>query len=305
MSRITRGKIELKREHVELPEVVGRALEISRPVVAASGHVLSVELPPERVRVYADPVRLAQVLANLLNNAAKYTERSGHIWLSCTAERDEVVISVRDDGMGIPAAMLDHIFDMFWQHEYALERAQGGLGVGLTLVRQLVDLHGGRIEAKSDGTGCGSEFIVRLPRGTDAPLARATTGAAHEVRDDSAPRTRRVLVVDDNQDSADSLAILLRLRGHDVRTAYDGESALELEGVFRPALVFLDIGLPRKNGYDVAAELRALRGKDVTIVAMTGFGQPEDRQRSREAGFDHHLVKPVDPNALAAVFDAA
>ncbi|MFN0243115.1 MAG: CHASE3 domain-containing protein [Planctomycetota bacterium] len=305
VSRITRGKIELKREHVELADVIGRALEISRPVVAASGHALSVQLPPERVRVHADPVRLAQVLANLLNNAAKYTERSGHIWLSCTAEDDEVVISVRDDGMGIPAEMLDHIFDMFWQHEVALERAQGGLGVGLTLVRQLVDLHGGRIEAKSAGVGFGSEFVVYLPRGKDPSPVRDTGRAQPGARRDAASRTRRVLVVDDNQDSADSLAILLRLRGHDVRTAYDGESALDTEREFRPAILFLDIGLPRKNGYDVAGELRALRGRDVTIVAMTGFGQLEDRQRSLEAGFDHHLVKPVDPSALAAVFDAS
>jgi PAS domain S-box-containing protein len=302
VSRITRGKVALKREHVELADVVGQALEISRPIVNSSGNSLVVELPQERVELYVDPSRLAQVLSNLLNNAAKYTERGGHIRLTSEREGDEVRISVSDDGIGIPAEMVPHIFDMFWQLEHALERAQGGLGIGLTIVRQLVDLHGGTVEARSAGIGRGSEFIVRLPVKSTPPatLPRNAPGPKHARVDGAlpAPTGLRILVVDDNQDSAESLALLLRLQGHVVRTAHDGMQALAADAEFDPDLVLLDIGLPRMNGYEAARALRERRGKDVTIAAMTGFGQAEDRRRSKEAGFDHHLVKPIDPPLL-------
>lgn len=307
VSRISRGKVELRRERVDLGDVVGQALEMSRPFVLASGHSLFVQIPPDGLVLDADPARLAQILSNLLNNAAKYTERGGRIWLACTSTDHEVVISVRDDGIGIQPEIVAHIFDMFWQHEHALERAQGGLGIGLTLVRQLVDLHGGTIEARSEGVGRGSEFVVRLPRQSGRvekapPLASPPTLPVERAR---VLAPKRVLVVDDNHDSAASLAILLRLQGHEVRTAHDGIEALEVEEAFRPHLVLLDIGLPKLHGYDVARMLRERRGAHIAISAMTGFGQPDDRRRSREAGFDHHLVKPVDPKDLVRVLDLA
>ncbi len=301
VSRITRGKISLKRETIDLADVVGRALEITRAAVTASGHTLVVHVPSERVLVDADPIRLEQVLANLLHNAAKYTEKSGHIWLTCSLEGDEIVISVRDDGIGIQPEMLEHIFDMFWQHEHAMERAQGGLGIGLRLVRQIVDLHGWRIEARSDGLGRGSEFVVRLPRDTSPPGKPDVLPSPVLERVGRPLGPMKVLVVDDNKDSAESLAILLRLRGHEVRVAHDGLSALVVEEEFRPVLVILDIGLPQKNGYDVAIELRSRRGGALSIVAMTGFGQPSDRRRSHEAGFDHHMVKPIDADVVLAI----
>jgi CheY-like chemotaxis protein/nitrogen-specific signal transduction histidine kinase len=298
VSRITRGKVVLKRENVELAAVVAQALEISRPIIHSSGNTLSVQLPQEKVTLHADPSRIAQVLSNLLNNAAKYTESGGNIRLACEMEGSELVIRVRDNGIGIPHEMLPHIFDMFWQVDHAFERAQGGLGIGLTLVRQLVDLHGGTVSVCSDGIGRGSEFTVRLP----ASIESATERERPAVKRESAPRratdSERILVVDDNQDSAESLALFLRLQGHDTRTAHDGVAALEVEREFEPRIVLLDIGLPRLNGYDTAREIRARRGRTVTIVAMTGWSQAEHRRRTMEAGFDRHLVKPVDPVVL-------
>jgi PAS domain S-box-containing protein len=304
VSRITRGKVAIQKEVIDLAEIVGQALEISRPILHASGATLAVDLPQERVMVCVDPARIAQVLSNLLNNAAKYTERGGHIWLSCKVEGDDIVINVRDDGIGIPAEMLPNIFDMFWQLEHALERAQGGLGIGLTLVRQLVELHGGRAEAHSAGLGLGSEFIVRLPARSTAeidaePEAPPTVPMARPLE------SLRILVVDDNLDSAESLALLLRLQGHEVHTAHDGVQALGVEVGLRPQIVLLDIGLPKMNGYEAARALRLRRGGELTIVAMTGWGQDSDRLRSQDAGFDHHLVKPVDPNLLQKILAAA
>jgi signal transduction histidine kinase/CheY-like chemotaxis protein len=306
VSRITRGKVALKRENVELSEIVGQALEISRPIVNASGNSLVVELPQEKVYLYADPSRMAQVISNLLNNAAKYTERGGHIRLECEIAGDAIEIRVSDDGIGIPSEMVPHIFDMFWQLEHALERAQGGLGIGLTIVRQLVDLHGGTVEARSAGIGRGSQFIVRLPATStlSVTLPRPVpNGKAARIdgAQAKAPTGLRILVVDDNLDSAESLALLLRLQGHVVRTAHDGEQALSADEEFDPDLVLLDIGLPRMNGYEAARVLRDRHGKDVTIAAMTGFGQAEDRRKSKEAGFDHHLVKPIDPPLLRKI----
>jgi PAS domain S-box-containing protein len=305
VSRITRGKIVLKRQRVELSEVVGQALDLCRPSINASGHSLAVQLPSEPLFLHADPFRLSQVLSNLLNNAAKYTERGGHIWLACKVENNQVAISVSDDGMGIDPQSLPHIFDMFWQYDDALERAQGGLGIGLSLVRQLVDLQGGRVEAKSLGQGTGSEFIVYLDiESADALAARAPPTAdlpTQPAESSREPIAQRILVVDDNIDSAESLSVLLRLQGHEVQTAFNGERAVELALEFQPRCILLDIGLPNLNGYDAARAIRAQNGPAMTLVAMTGWGRAEDRRRSQEAGFDHHLVKPVDTALLQSI----
>jgi len=299
VSRITRGKIELRREAQELSAIIQRAVETSRPMIEAGGHELTVTFSREPIYLDSDPTRLAQVFSNLLNNAAKYTPRGGRI--SITGERDPsgAVVRVRDTGEGIPADMLTRIFDMFAQVDRSVEKAHGGLGIGLTLAKRLVDMHGGSIEALSDGPGAGSEFVVRLP----AFVAGASTDPDAPT-DDVLPKavsTRRVLVVDDNQDAADCLADVMRLRGHDVRTAHDGRTALAIAETFRPDAVLLDLGMPNLSGYDTAEHLRASLGPHVLLVATTGWGQDEHRQRSQQAGFDHHLVKPVDPAMVAAL----
>ncbi|PYQ11708.1 MAG: hypothetical protein DMF80_21015 [Acidobacteria bacterium] len=293
VSRITRGKIELRREHVVLAAVVERALESARPVLG--GHPLSVSLPPEPISLQADPTRLEQVLANLLNNAAKYTPAGGTIHLTAAREGAQAVLRVRDEGIGIRSDMLERVFELFAQADRLPERVQEGLGIGLTLVRSLVEMHGGTVAAASEGPGHGSEFVVRLPclpaeaeeRPPAVPPAAAPTRA----------RTRRVLVVDDNVDSAESLVTLLQMGGHDVRMAHDGPAALALAREHRPELVLLDIGLPAMSGYEVAQLMRPGLERTV-IVALTGYGQGEDRRRATEAGFDHHLVKPVDVQKL-------
>lgn len=300
ISRISRNRLELKRELVELAAVIASAVEASRPLAERQGVELSVSPPPESTFLDADPVRLAQVFSNLLNNACKYTERGGHVRLTTAREGGEVSIAVEDDGVGIPAEMLPRIFDMFTQVDRSLERSQGGLGIGLTLVRRLVELHGGSVEAQSDGLGHGSRFIVRLPAAVkEAPKCDLDLGAG-----DLSGRSgkRRILVVDDNHDSADSLARMLRVLGNEVRTAYDGAEALDLSNTFRPELAFVDIGLPGMNGYDVSRRIREQPwGRDVTLVALTGWGQEEDHRRSTEAGFDHHVVKPADFDALSRI----
>jgi CheY-like chemotaxis protein len=275
--------------------VVESAVESSRPLIQQCGHELTVILPPEPIHLDGDPIRLAQVLSNLLNNAAKYTKRGGHIWLTAEREGSDAVVSVRDNGIGIPGDMLARIFDMFTQVDRSLERSQSGLGIGLTLVRRLLDMHDGSIEARSNGPDEGSEFIVRLPLilptqkpppKIDGPRAAALSGC-------------RILVVDDNKDSADTLGMLLRLKGNDIRTAHDGLEAVEVAETFRPELVLLDIGLPKLNGYDVARRIRQQPyGRDIILVALTGWGQDEDRRRSHEAGFNFHIVKPVQLAAL-------
>jgi PAS domain S-box-containing protein len=306
VSRIMRDKIELRKEPVDLADVVARAVEAARPVIDARGQDLTVRLPPEPVRLEADPVRLAQVVGNLLNNSAKFTAGAGRIALTAAREGEEVVVRVRDTGVGIPADLLPQVFDAFVQADRSLDRSQGGLGIGLTLVRRLVELHGGRAEAHSAGPGQGSEFVVRLPARKDEGGRRKDES---EGRSDSSfllppsslPR-RRVLVVDDNVDAADSLALLLRLAGHDVRVAHDGPSALEAARAERPDAVFLDLGMPGMDGYEVARRLRQESGLDgVRLVALTGWGQDEDRRRTQEAGFDQHLVKPAGLAAVQAV----
>ena len=296
MSRISQGKVQVRKEPVELAAVLQSAVETVRPLLEAQSHGFSVTLPPQTIHLNADPARLTQVIANLLNNAAKFTEKGGHIWVTAERQGNEAVVSVRDTGIGIDAEHLPHLFEMFSQAAPALERSQGGLGIGLSLVRGLVELHGGHVEAHSGGLGKGSEFIVRLPV-MDVPPERklqepATDLAVADVR------KWRLLVVDDNRDAADSLAMMLRMMGHETRTAYDGAEAIEAAAAFRPEVVLLDIGLPRMNGYDVAHRMRLRWGDGLALVALTGWGQEEDKRRALEAGFDHHLTKPVEATAL-------
>ena len=292
VARITRGKIEVRRQQVELAEVVRAAVETSRPLIEAARHQLHIEIPSEPLVLDADPVRLAQVLANLLNNAAKYTNEGGQVWLTARREGPRAVVSVRDSGMGIPAEMLPKVFDLFTQVDRTYGHAQGGLGIGLTLVRNLIEMHGGSVEARSDGPRRGSEFIVRLPLASARPGSRdRDSGKTQPV----AVSPRRILVVDDNSDAADSLGMLLRFLGADVHTAYDGPAALEALQTYRPTVMLLDVGLPGMDGFEVARRARQRpEGQDVTLIALTGWGQEEDRRRSKEAGIDHHLVKPVD-----------
>ncbi len=293
VSRITRGKVTLRRERVSLSEVVARAVETVRPLIDARGHSLMVRVDAEPPRLDADPTRLEQVVANLLNNAAKYTGERGHITVRAGREGGEAVVRVRDTGAGIPADVLPHVFDLFRQADRTLDRSEGGLGIGLTLVKRLAELHGGRVEAHSDGPGRGSEFVVRLP------LSAGPAPPAPPPAPRPAPAARRVLVVDDNADAADTLAALLHGRGHAVRVARDGDAALLAAREFGPEVVLLDIGLPGMDGYAVARALRAAPGGGgLRLVALTGYGRDEDRRRSSEAGFDEHLVKPVAPEVL-------
>jgi signal transduction histidine kinase/DNA-binding response OmpR family regulator len=303
VSRITLGKIRLEVEPVDIGTVVGRAVEISRPVIAARKHELTVVLPPEPLRVDADPVRLAQVLGNLLDNAAKYTPEGGQITLTAAAEADEVVIRVRDNGVGIPAGMLSSVFELFTQVERSLDRSQGGLGIGLTLVRRLVEMHHGRVDVISGGPGAGSEFVVRLPASAARPAAAALNGAQNPLE---TQRPCRVLVVDDHIDAGDSLTMLLRLAGHQVNVCRDGMAALAVVDTVQPDVVLLDLGLPGMDGYEVARRLRSREdGGRFLLVALTGYGRDEDIRRSQQVGFDHHLVKPADLGALNAIIHDA
>lgn len=299
VSRVMRGKIELRKERVGLGQVVPRAIETVRPLIDEQRQKLEVSLPDEKLILEADPVRLAQVFGNLLTNASKYTEAGGHISLTAGRESDDVVLRVRDSGIGIPPDLLPHIFDSFVQGERAAERFPGGLGLGLTLARNLVELHGGAISAESAGEGQGTEFSVRLPL------------SFHERRDDETRErngeqetgpTHRILVVDDHEDSATTLAALLEASGHEVQAVHDGLSALELAREWRPEFILLDIGMPKMDGYEVARRVRDLPElAGVILIALTGWGQDHDRRRSAEAGFDHHLVKPVEHKDLEAV----
>ena len=301
LSRVGRGLIELRTERVELQTVLRSAIETSRPLMEQAGHELSIEMPPDTAWLIADPTRLAQVFSNLLNNAAKYTEPGGHVWLSARRDGDWLTVSVRDDGAGIPWDMLPRIFDIFTQVDHTMDRAQGGLGIGLTLVKRLVEMHGGCIEAQSGGPGQGSEFVVRLP-GAVTPEATepVATNNVHAV----CRTSRRILVVDDNEDAAESLAMMLDILGHQVQIAHDGLEAVQQVSSFNPEVVLMDIGLPLLNGFEAARRIRDLPAtRDLVIVALTGWGQEDDRRRSQEAGFDHHLVKPVDPVALQKLLD--
>jgi PAS domain S-box-containing protein len=302
VSRITRGKVELRKELVDLGTVVSNAVEASRPLIEKWGHELTVTIPPQPIRLEADPTRLAQVFLNLLNNAAKYTDPGGRIGLSAERLDDHVAVRVKDNGIGIPIEMLPRVFDLFAQVDRTVERSEGGLGIGLTLVQRLVQMHGGTVEAHSDGPGQGSEFVVRLPTAKEIPTARAGTTGPEQL---AAPSGRRILVVDDNRDAADSLGMLLRMMGNEVHTAHDGLEAVGAAAAFHPDVILLDIGLPKMNGYEVARRIREQQsGQRVLLVALTGWGQEEDRRRTQEAGFDHHLTKPVEFNALEKLLAA-
>ena len=297
VSRISRGKIELKRTRTDVATIVQQAVEATRPQFESMGHRLTVTMPPELIGLDGDPARLTQVVGNLLTNAGKFSERGkGEIRLTVEAQNDTALIRVQDNGIGIPAEELPHIFEMFTQLDHSLERSQGGLGIGLTLVKTLSEMHGGAVEVHSDGVGRGAEFMVRLPIVADGAAITSLPKSVAAMP----PIPRRVLVVDDNRDSADSLAMLLELAGHDVRTAHDGLEAVDAAVAFQPNVILLDIGMPRLNGYAAARRIREQqRERPVFLVALTGLGQEADRQRSQEAGFDAHLVKPADSDTLA------
>ncbi len=302
VSRVMRGKIELRKERIELATVVARAVETVQPLVDAQGHQLSVRMASDSLLLEADPVRLAQVVGNLLTNAAKYTEPNGRIWLTAERDGDMAVLRVRDNGIGIAPAMLPRIFELFVQVDHAATKAQGGLGIGLTLVKNLVEMHNGIVQARSDGLGHGSEFLVKLP--LVGPAKDHAPDGERQADQQPPPSGKRLLVVDDNQDAAESLAMLLRLQGHEVRVAFSGVAALEMTKTYAPDLVFLDIGMPGMDGYEVARRLRQQPGlENVVLAALTGWGQQEDRRRTAEAGFDHHLVKPPEPKAVEGLLD--
>jgi len=297
IARIAGGKLLIRKERMPLERAIDMALETSRPHINAAGHSLSVLLPSERVTVEADPARLAQVFSNLLNNAARYTERHGEIALTAQVDGEEVVVSVQDNGIGFRPEVGERLFEPFSQLTRSNERSHGGLGIGLSLVQGIVALHGGSVEARSRGPGQGAEFLVRLP----LPKHTDPTQEAKPVVQ-AKPQTPiagvKVLVADDNRDAADSLQRILSLYGYQVEVAYDGTAAIRLDGAFRPKVAVLDIGMPGANGFEVARSIRETRGEGVKLIALTGWGQEGDRRRAMEAGFDYHLTKPVDPGAL-------
>jgi len=301
VARISRGTIELRREHVDVATVLKATVEANNPLIERSHHHLKVTYPAAPLYVEGDVTRLTQIVMNLLDNAAKYTDQGGQIWLSADREGETAVIRVKDDGIGIRSELLPRIFDMFTQAGMPAERAQGGLGVGLSLVERLVRLHGGTVTAHSAGLGKGSEFTIRLP------VSQAPKAPAPEPREEGLGTGNRcrILVVDDNVDSADSLAMLLRMMGHEVQTVSDGESAVAVAEDFRPDVAVLDIGLPKVNGYDLAKRIRERPwGRDIVLVALTGWGQESHRRRSAESGFNHHLTKPVEFDVLHQILAA-
>jgi CheY-like chemotaxis protein/two-component sensor histidine kinase len=298
VSRITRGKVDLQKETITLADVVDLAFEASRPTIDAYRHQLSVVLPDEPIVLEVDPPRLAQVLSNLLNNAAKYTDEGGQISLTAEKLDHEVLIRVRDSGIGIAPEILPKVFELFTQADQTLSRSRGGLGIGLTLVRSLVEMHNGRVTAHSAGLGQGSEFLVRLPLARHSNSGTAAVTDINHQMDEELPR-RRILVVDDNRSNAQSLDLLLRALGQEVYLAFEGSEAILLAQKHRPEVILLDIGLPVMDGYEVARRCREnARFDGLTLVAMTGYGQESDRLRSQEAGFDAHLVKPVKLDQL-------
>jgi PAS domain S-box-containing protein len=302
ISRFTRGELTLKKAYVPLRQILDGALEVAQPLIVSKQHRLHIETPRTPLMLDVDPVRLTQVVSNLLTNAAKYTDSGGDITLACRLEEDSLVIFVRDTGIGLASDLFTQVFEMFVQLPPAKDRAEGGLGIGLALVKGLVELHGGRIDVESPGRNRGSTFSVRLPRAvvvdeSDNTLATSAATHAHHAK------SHCVLIADDNPDGAESLAILLRLSGHKVHVAHDGSEALEMAARVKPDVALLDIGMPGPSGYEVATRMRREAwGRQMTLIAVTGWGQEEDKRRAHTAGFDHHFTKPMDPTALEAVF---
>jgi CheY-like chemotaxis protein len=296
VSRISRGRIELRKGRIELASAVNHAVEAARSLIQRMDHELTVTLPQRPIFLYADPTRLAQVVGNLLNNASKFTDKGGCIWLTVEQEGQQAVIRVRDSGIGVTTEQRHRIFDMFVQVDTSLERSVSGLGIGLSLVKNLVEMHGGTVEVHSAGLGQGSEFVVRLPITFETPKLQPP----EPITSQPTPTTaRRILVVDDNRDSAKSLALLLKLTGNETQTAFDGLQAVELAETFKPDLVLMDIGLPKLSGYEACRRFRQQPwSKNLVLVALTGWGQEEDRQKSKAAGFNAHMVKPVELPAL-------
>jgi CheY-like chemotaxis protein/two-component sensor histidine kinase len=295
VSRIARGKVELRKEIVEVAPLVERAIEATAWSFKAKEQSLDISLPQEMICVEADPVRLVQVLGNLLNNASKYTPEGGHIELAVVSEEKEVILRVKDNGIGIERDLMPRVFDLFTQSSRALDRAQGGLGIGLTLVRSLVELHGGEIHAISEGIGKGSEFIISLPKTslTPKPKTHSKLGPS---------QSRRIVVVDDNYGAARLVSVLLKKLGdHEVEMTHDGPSALEKVKLLQPDIVLLDIGLPGMDGYEVARQIRAADINQPLLVALTGYGRPEDQDESKSAGFDDHIVKPLAVEMLQRI----
>jgi signal transduction histidine kinase/ActR/RegA family two-component response regulator len=307
VSRITRGKVTLRREPLELKSIVAAAVETTRTLITQRGHALQLDVPEESIPVLGDRVRLTQVVDNVLTNAAKYTPEGGRISVSLEAlagAPGEAVIRVRDTGVGIAADMLPNLFQLFRRADESLARSEGGLGIGLALARGLVEMHGGRIEALSEGHGKGSEFVIRLPRSLAVEVAEPQRPAAEAQKRDA--RQLRVLVVDDSIDSAESMAIILEMSGHDVRKAHNGPDALSAASEYRPDVVLMDIGMPGMSGHEVAQKMRETASmREVILIAMTGYGRQVDREQSRAAGFDHHLVKPLDFDKLNEVLTAS
>jgi signal transduction histidine kinase len=297
VSRITQGKIELRKERIELTDVIAHAIEISQHVMDSGSHALTTHFESRPIPMIGDRARLAQVFSNLLNNAAKFSVRPGPITLDVVREGNEVVVRVRDRGIGIPTAMLPRIFDLFTQVDQSLEKTHGGLGIGLSLVKGMVELHRGTVIAQSDGEGRGSTFVVRLPIVEEDVCVPNRT--VESERGLSGPTRHRILVVDDNRDAADSLALILEIHGNEVRTAYDGLSGVRSAEEFKPAVILMDIGMPKLNGYDAARQIRSQEwGRSMTLVALSGWGQEKDRTNSAEAGFNYHYIKPVETETI-------
>jgi signal transduction histidine kinase len=302
ISRITRGRIELKRERIELSEILAKAIEMASPLIEQRQHQLEIDIRRQGLALEADAVRMAQVVANLLNNAAKYTEPHGTIAVSAGREGGEIVLRVRDTGIGLSAEMLPRVFDLFVQERQAIDRAQGGLGLGLAIVRTLVELHGGRVEARSEGHGRGSEFTVRLPAAADAEDSLPADAPHREPDTAPSPGALRILVVDDNADAAELLAESVRMMGHVAQVAHDGPTGLRIAAQLQPDVALLDIGLPVMDGYELAAHLRALPGLEkVWLIAVTGYDQEANRRHTAAAGFEHHLVKPIQLDRLGEI----
>jgi len=301
ISRLSQNKLHLQRSRVNLADVIGNSVESAGPIIDAAGQELSISLPEEEIFLDADLTRLAQLFSNLLTNSAKYTQQGGHIWLSAERRGDQVEVTVTDDGIGIPEAALAHIFDMFSQVDRTIERSTGGLGIGLALVKGIVEMHGGEVYASSEGPGRGSTFTVKLP--VSHPQI-SKTNAAPKSDFGAKSNGRKILVVDDNRDAANSLAAFLRLLGHHVEMAHDGAEAVAVAENFRPEVILMDVGMPKLNGYRATQQIRDQSwGRDIMIIALTGWGQETDRERSQEAGCDGHLVKPVDPGVLSKMLD--